>query len=101
MNQLDEASKKEDGASSNRAQQMIQLFTHQLDVSNPILTAISDAMTAEARAIEELETVAPEKRSEVEQKIAHFNKLKNEGQQNLMVVSQEHANQMAQIRLNK
>jgi len=98
MTRLDEAVKDGNTKAADNAKKMIDVFTHQLEVSNPILTTISDAMTEEARAIEELATVQDDKKQEVEERIAKFNKLKLGGQQELMRVSDEHCRQMADIR---
>jgi hypothetical protein len=54
MQALSEAEEKGDVDAVSRAQRMIEAFTDQLDESNPVLTAISDAMTAEADAIDAL-----------------------------------------------
>ena len=45
MNELERAT---DERAERYANERICLFTQQLDVSNPVLTQISDAMTAEA-----------------------------------------------------
>jgi hypothetical protein len=37
----------------------MQTLTSQLNVSNPVLTAISDAMTAEGEAMAKLESAVP------------------------------------------
>ncbi|GBG32026.1 4-hydroxyphenylpyruvate dioxygenase [Hondaea fermentalgiana] len=46
-----------DMARAEKARQRVDIFTKQLNESNPILTAISDAMTAEAEALEALEAL--------------------------------------------
>lgn len=48
MNDLEGAIKVNDKVRSAYAAKRIKLYTEQLDVSNPVLTEISDAMTAEA-----------------------------------------------------
>jgi len=48
----DEAHACADGAAADRALHRALLLNQQLDESNPVLTAIADAMTAEARALE-------------------------------------------------
>lgn len=55
MRDLAEAKAVGDDARQEYAQQMVDAFTRQLNESNPILTAISDAMTDEGRYLEAIE----------------------------------------------
>merc|ERR1712185_869964 len=48
MVKQDEAEAKGDARGAELAEKQVLTFTEQLDLSNPILTVISDAMTAEA-----------------------------------------------------
>lgn len=47
-----EAEKRGDGKAADIEGRRVEAFTQQLDESNPVLTAISDAMTGEAAALE-------------------------------------------------
>eukprot|EP00405_Crypthecodinium_cohnii_P026586 CAMPEP_0206487676 /NCGR_PEP_ID=MMETSP0324_2-20121206/41814_1 /ASSEMBLY_ACC=CAM_ASM_000836 /TAXON_ID=2866 /ORGANISM="Crypthecodinium cohnii, Strain Seligo" /LENGTH=698 /DNA_ID=CAMNT_0053966265 /DNA_START=115 /DNA_END=2211 /DNA_ORIENTATION=+ len=67
---------------------MVKAFTDQLDESNPILTGISDAMTAEGEALDEGDEEAAKKWAEV----------KAQGQQELMKVSSKYKTLMKNLR---
>jgi len=54
MREVIRAKKDGDTATQEMAQKMVDLFTDQLNEANPILTDISDAMTAEGNAREQL-----------------------------------------------
>ncbi len=54
MNDIEVAARKGDKDGAAHAQARVDLFTRQLEESNPILTEISDAMTAEGDALDEL-----------------------------------------------
>jgi len=79
---------------------MIDIFTNQLNDSNPVLTSISDAMTEEARCLEQLETpgLSEDEKKLIREKISHWNSLKNEGQNKLMSVSNAYRVKMAEVR---
>merc|ERR1712232_1012462 len=66
---------------------MVDLFTEQMDESNPILTAISDAMTAEAEARD------PEE-------VEGYRRQKQAGQEALQAVSDKYRKLMADLRIN-
>jgi len=67
---------------------MVELFNAQLDESNPVLTAISDAMAAEGEALERGDAGAIEK----------FKAGKAEGQATLQEISQKYSDLMAELR---
>lgn len=67
---------------------MVKLFNEQLDESNPVLTAISDAMTAEGEALEREDADA----------IEQFKAKKAEGQATLQQISQKYNDLMAELR---
>ena len=54
LNDLQISKLRGDMSNQTYAEKMISLFTDQLDESNPILTEISDCMTSEGRAREEM-----------------------------------------------
>jgi tyrosine/nicotianamine family aminotransferase len=70
---------------------MVDIFVQQLDESNPILTTISDAMTAEGLAVENGDAEAAQRWAGV----------KNEGQQKLMEVSTKYKNTVKKLRLDR
>mmetsp|Transcript_10077 Transcript_10077/g.11563 ORF Transcript_10077/g.11563 Transcript_10077/m.11563 type:complete len:744 (-) Transcript_10077:556-2787(-) len=55
MNELEDALSKANAAQADYAKAKVDLFTRQLNESNPVLTDISDAMTKEAEVLEEIE----------------------------------------------
>jgi len=68
---------------------MVEAFTAQLDESNPVLTAISDAMTAEGEALERGDRDAAAAHSEA----------KARGQQDLMAISEKYKDIMRDLRM--
>jgi len=54
MRELADAEEAADAAGCELARRKIELFTEQLDASNPILTDISDAMTSEGECLDQL-----------------------------------------------
>lgn len=54
MNDMEQAMNDGDSAKADKSRSKVELFSRQLDESNPILTRISDAMTAEGDALEEI-----------------------------------------------
>eukprot|EP00657_Telonema_sp_P-1_P000571 TRINITY_DN1108_c0_g1_i1.p1 TRINITY_DN1108_c0_g1~~TRINITY_DN1108_c0_g1_i1.p1 ORF type:complete len:667 (+),score=243.27 TRINITY_DN1108_c0_g1_i1:142-2142(+) len=97
MREYDSALGKDDKAAS-LAQRKIDLFTGQLDQANPILTDISDAMTAEGDALTALLTCAPEERAALEAEAATQLAKKNDGSERLKVLSARCAADMARLR---
>jgi hypothetical protein len=55
MQEVSESMEMGDIARQRYAEQMVEAFTRQLNEANPILTAISDAMTDEGRILEAFE----------------------------------------------
>jgi len=103
MNKLADATKHSDEKLISHYKKMIDIFTNQLNASNPVLTTISDAMTEEARGLEELEAsgLSDEDKKRIDDKIKHWNSVKNEGQKQLMNVSNNYCQQMATLRTTK
>lgn len=69
---------------------MVEAFTAQLDESNPVLTAISDAMTLEGEALERGDKAEATKHEAA----------KNKGQEDLQTVSTKYKNLMKSLREN-
>jgi len=83
-----EAEKAGNPRAAENAQKMVEAFTQQLDESNPILTAISDAMTAEGNALERGDTEAAK----------HWAEEKAKGNAALQSVSSKYKQIMRQLR---
>jgi len=83
-----EAEKSGDARAEGFETQRVDAFTAQLDESNPILTAISDAMTAEGLALENGDA----------KEAARFGAEKNKGQQDLQALSTRYKEIMKKIR---
>ena len=99
MLEYDTAVAAKDDVGSARAQKMVEAFTEQLDVSNPILTQISDCMTLEADSLE-----AAEKLPEGEEKAKHLavaeeqRKIKEGCNEDLKVTSNKYKELLKSIR---
>eukprot|EP01126_Amoeba_proteus_P053792 TRINITY_DN6577_c0_g2_i5.p1 TRINITY_DN6577_c0_g2~~TRINITY_DN6577_c0_g2_i5.p1 ORF type:complete len:622 (-),score=112.09 TRINITY_DN6577_c0_g2_i5:202-2067(-) len=100
MEELSQATIVSNHLAASRAQKRIEVFTEQLSLSNPILTSISDAMTAEAIAVERLgQTVVLEERKNLELDVEKAQRKKANAQAELIELSAHFADLMAQIRL--
>lgn len=66
MQEVTEAMEAGDLERQNYAEQMVESFTRQLNEANPILTAISDAMTDEGRYNDAMEKAVAAEASEEE-----------------------------------
>ena len=60
MDNASDALKRGDVVDAKFEEKRIELFTHQMDTSNPVLTAISDAMTLESENLDALENCKDE-----------------------------------------
>ena len=60
MDSASDALKRGDVVDAKFEEKRIELFTHQMDTSNPVLTAISDAMTLESENLDALENCKDE-----------------------------------------
>ena len=79
----------------------VQTFTEQLDESNPILTTISDAMTAQGEAQDLLKkTTDKKKRAELEKEFAKQEVVKLRANEALKECSTKYKNMMVEIRGN-
>jgi len=100
MHQAESASSPEQAQSATRK---VELFTKQLDESNPILTAISDAMTAEGDALEELLNIKKsggqlERILELESIAKDQARLKQQGNAQLQQLSKRYSALMSEIK---
>lgn len=102
MFELDSADAAGDLAAAQVSERKIAIFTAQLDDSNPVLTCISDAMTAEAIALEHLDACEDdESRRVYEAEILSQQKIKEGAQTELMAISKKYAGMMQVIRLGE
>jgi len=84
----EEARAAGDAEAAGHYGRMVELFTEQLDESNPVLTAISDAMTAEGEALERGDMAA----------VAQHEAEKAAGQAALQRISSKYKDLMAELR---
>ena len=98
MNEYENACEKESKEGQVFARRKIDIFTNQLSESNPILTEIADAMTAEADARAELIGTEGDRKAQLMGIIAHHEAAKVQGNQNLMAVSNRYKAEMVKVR---
>lgn len=103
MQEYDTAVAENDANTRAFAQKKVDVFTEQLEESNPILTAISDAMTAEGDA---LAIVSDPSRSEAERSAARieadkYAAKKVECNGELMTCSTKYKNMMRELRSSR
>jgi hypothetical protein len=86
------------------AQKMVDIFTDQLNESNPILNEISDAMKKEGEALMDLNSAMVSTDDNVilhcKKKLQEATFAKNEGNRKLMVCSTKYMNMMRSLRLS-
>eukprot|EP01062_Namystynia_karyoxenos_P038526 TRINITY_DN2795_c0_g1_i1.p1 TRINITY_DN2795_c0_g1~~TRINITY_DN2795_c0_g1_i1.p1 ORF type:complete len:721 (+),score=293.91 TRINITY_DN2795_c0_g1_i1:99-2261(+) len=81
------------------AQEEVDTLTAQMNESNPVLTDISDAMTAEGEALEEADkTDDPQRKKALQQTAEKHRIIKEQGQERLKQVSDHYKALMAKIR---
>jgi hypothetical protein len=80
----------------------MQTLTSQLNVSNPVLTAISDAMTAEGEAMAKLESAVPgsEEAEALAEEVERWRLAKEAGNEELQAISDDYKDRMAAIRMD-
>ena len=99
MDNASDALKRGDVVDAKFEEKRIELFTHQMDTSNPVLTAISDAMTLESENLDALENCKDETlRKQYSEKAEFYRKQKEEGNRKLMEISADCKNRMRDIR---
>lgn len=98
MHEYDNACESKSVEVQGFARRKIDIFTNQLSESNPILTDIADAMTAEADARAELIGAEGERKDKLLANIAQYEAAKVQGNQNLMAVSNRYKAEMALVR---
>jgi len=87
-NDLDDALATNDAAKIDNCEKRIKLFTSQLEESNPVLTEISDAMTAEGIARDEYaEAASDEEKLRCRGQYEQYQKLKEAGNAKLQEIS--------------
>ena len=81
------------------AQAMVDCFTDQLNESNPILTAISDAMTEEGHCRDKMESASTEEDAQLwRERMEEAAAAKQAGNEKLMECSSKYKNLMKAIR---
>ncbi|CAB9503861.1 expressed unknown protein [Seminavis robusta] len=103
MQEVSEAMEAGDLARQQYAEQMVDAFTRQLNEANPILTAISDAMTDEGRILEAVEKAvasqAPDDEiAALQARMEEAGKRKQAGNDALMVCSARYNELMKSLR---
>jgi len=99
MREYDQAVVEKDNATSSLAEAKINLFTSQLDSANPILTDITDAMTAEGAALESLKTCAAADKAALQAELEAQQAKKARGNEQLQELSAKCAAEMGALRL--
>eukprot|EP01052_Picozoa_sp_SAG31_P033518 SAG31_NODE_3800_length_3870_cov_2.092814_2_plen_589_part_00 len=99
--ELAEAKLAGDVAKAARAEQQIEIFTSQLDQSNPVLTLIADAMTNEGRALRAVQAAVAgsTEASQAEADLLHWRTEKERGNKMLQHISDDHKKQMSALRV--
>lgn len=103
MQEVSEAMEAGDDERQQYAEQMVEAFTRQLNEANPILTAISDAMTDEGRILESIEQAVGMNSSEdaieaLKAKLVEASKRKQAGNEALMECSARYNELMKSLR---
>ena len=102
LSELEHADRMKDPFTAQLARDKITILTAQLEMSNPILTSISDALIAETNALEKLSQAGtPTEKDKWERKISYNQNLKSSSQKELMNISQTFSQQMKNIRLKQ
>merc|ERR1712100_978775 len=91
MDEFEQAESKNDAAAAAIAQKKVDTLTEQMDESNPVLTTISDAMTAEGEARTKMQLTEAER----------WKMKKEAGQKQLQNISDRYKNKMAELRKSK
>ena len=89
---------EQDAAKQQAGDAMVRALTEQLNVSNPILTSISDAMTREDELRTQLLSAHPRDHDKINAEIAELIATKERGNQALMEVSDKYKNKLQSIR---
>merc|ERR1712146_469318 len=91
-----------DETAAATAEAMVATLTSQLNVSNPVLTVISDAMTAEGEAMVKLESAAPgsEEAVALAEEVERWRIAKEAGNAELQAISDDYKDRMAAIRMD-
>mmetsp|Transcript_46962 Transcript_46962/g.92451 ORF Transcript_46962/g.92451 Transcript_46962/m.92451 type:complete len:646 (+) Transcript_46962:52-1989(+) len=99
MLQYEKATEAKDEEAAKLADKMVATFTDQLDESNPILTLISDAMTAEADAMAALKDAKDEtEKAKLTAEIEKQRSSKEKGNEMLQACSTKYKEMMKELR---
>jgi len=99
MDELERAESKKNVALAAHAQKKVDIFTEQLDESNPVLTLISDAMTAEGDALSRGQSAKTDgEKAEARQEAEEARAKKEGGQKQLQSISDRYKATMADLR---
>lgn len=98
MRTEESARQRGDTAAAARATKEIDTLSAQMNESNPVLTGISDAMTAEAEALEDAARAAGAEKARLLAAAAEQRKLKEGGNDTLKEISERYCKLMAMIR---
>jgi hypothetical protein len=104
MLEVSHARASDDESAMKFSQKKVDAFTDQLNESNPILTAISDAMTEEGRALERMQDALSKgddaAAAEYEAQMKAAAKAKHESNLRLMELNAKYNEMMKSLRLN-
>jgi hypothetical protein len=104
MLEVSHARASDDESDMKFSQKKVDAFTDQLNESNPILTAISDAMTEEGRALERMQDALSKgddaAAAEYEAQMKAAAKAKHESNLRLMELNAKYNEMMKSLRLN-
>ena len=100
MRDCDRFGKEGDAAGLRRAESQVRTLTAQLDESNPVLTRISDAMTAEADALLALKVAraGPAEAKALHAEVLTHRRVKEDGNQTLKEISERYRLKMKELR---
>merc|ERR1719502_2581230 len=100
-NALIDAKAVGDEAAAATAEAMVVTLTSQLNESNPVLTTISDAMTAEGEALAKLESASPGsgEAEALTREVERWRLAKEKGNAELQAISDDYKARMAAIRM--
>jgi len=102
MLEMEKAQEAKDETATTLACKVVDTFTDQLDESNPILTMISDAMTAEGDCFLELKTETnPEEKAKLQKQVEEHKAQKEKGNALLQDCSDKYKAIMKELRSQK
>lgn len=97
--ELEEALKSKNSEAIKAAENKVNLFVGQLEESNPVLTSITDAMTAEGRALDDYEAAEEEaEKAAAKERFDKWKAVKEKGNETLKEISKRYADEMKALR---